>query len=136
MSFADGVPICNLVAYAFTTTGTLLIPEQNESKNVPFVVAPTKWTLQVTGVDNTNTPQTPSAWDVIVQPSLDGIGFNDMTTPILEHKNGTNGNGDCSFASPSSFPSLFPLRFLKIHVKTLTLGASATKILVSLLGVL
>lgn len=118
----------------FTATGTLQYPEADGngvSPGMSFI--PAKWSLQVTGLDATNAKQTPTSWDVIVQPSLDLIGFNDMTAPMLEHVNTANGNGDVVWAGTTSI-AFFPVRALIVHVKSLVLGASATKIRVTLVG--
>lgn len=119
-------------SFAATTSAPFQVPEQNEGVNVPFSYIPSRWALQVTGLNAAGAITAPSAWDVIIQPSLDGIAWNDMSTPMLEHVNGTNGNGDVvwSGAAGATFRGL---RFLKIDVKTLTLG-TATKILVTLMG--
>lgn len=121
--------------YTATTSSPTQFPEADaEGDFAGFSFPPTKWALQVTGLTAANALATPSAWDVIVQPSLDLLGFNDMSAPFLEHVNGTNASGDVVFGKIANVFA-FPLRAIRVDVKTLTLGATATKIRVSILGV-
>lgn len=133
-----GVPIV-LYSGSVTTTGVISPLASNNFQTgaaqlTPLSLVPTKWALQVTGVNVSNVITAPTAWDVIIQPSLDGFAFNDMATPMLEHKNVTNGNGDV-VASGQTATQFFPIRFYKIDVKTLTLG-TATQINITLMAVM
>ena len=129
-----------LVAYTVlvSTTGVLSpLAARSMSEAAilePIQLIPSRWALQVSAVKADGiTPGTLTAWDVIIQPSLDGISFNDMTTPFLEHSNASQSIGDVVFSGLAN-KSFFPLRFYKVDVKTLTLGGTATQLLISLLG--
>lgn len=126
-----GVPIL-VIQHSFTATGKYQYPEAVESVSESLLRIPTKFAIQVSGRDSAGASQAASAWDVIVEPSLDGINFNDMTTPMLEHVSTANSDGDVvwSGASGATFRGV---RYLKINLKSVTLG-SAHDILVTLLG--
>jgi hypothetical protein len=133
----QGVAIVNYSA-SVTTTGVLsplaAVDLSGNATLTPLALVPVKWAIQVTGYNSSNVITAPSAWDVILQPSLDGVAFNDMTTPFLEHKNATNGNGDV-VTSGTTAAQFFPTRFYKIDVKTLTLG-SASRINICVVGLI
>lgn len=125
-----GIPILSWIKQPYTATATVNLPEAIEGFNPSFQRLPMRWALQVTGVAaDGKTLVTPSTWDVILQPSLDGVAYNDMTSPFMEHKNGTNGNGDVVWGG-SNF---YPVRQVAVHIKTLTLG-SAAKIYLSVIA--
>jgi hypothetical protein len=112
-------------AFEFTATGQIIA--------LPDVLAydiPTKYSLQVTGVDAAGAAAAPSAWDVLLLASLDGVTYTEASK-ILEHVNTSNGNGDVVFSAGSFYPA----RAWAIKCKALTLGATATKIKVAILGV-
>ena len=87
------------------------------------------YALQVSGVSVTAT-----AWDVLLEGSLDGTKFS----TIIEHKT-SDGNGAVN-AMPSSVGygggytyEMFPVFWIRARVVSLTLG-SATKIQITALG--
>jgi hypothetical protein len=97
---------------------------------LPLTRIPNKWSLQVTGLTAAGAVAAPTSWEVRVQRSLDGLAYDDDAGSMLVHVNGTNANG----AVVSTDGNLRPCRWVRIHVVALVLGATATKIRVSLLG--
>lgn len=121
------VPIVCAIKRAITATGLYSLHADMDSGVFPLV--PHRWALQVTGTDSAGTTKVaPTAWDVILQASLDGLAFND-TSKIVEHVNGTNANGDVVWPGAVFLPT----RYAQLDVKTLTLG-SAAQIYISVLG--
>jgi len=89
-----------------------------------------KWSLQVTGLDANGANVAAEAWDVTLQASNDGVGYDgDTTTAMLRHVSGTNADG----AVVKSNGNLMPVRRARVHVVSVTLG-SATKIRVTAVG--
>ena len=126
-------PIAVVQDFTATNTAAPFNPFLTDAGAV-YRLPPCKfWALQVTGLTAADVIALPTAWDVIIQPSINGISFNDMSTPVLEHVNGTNSNGDIVWSGAASAPARL-FQFFKIHVKTLTLGATATKIRVFVIG--
>jgi hypothetical protein len=109
----------------FTATGEVVLVEGVAAQSIP-----TKYSLQVTGVDAAGAAAAPTAWDVLLLASLDGVTYNEASK-IIEHVNGTNGNGDVLFTQDKFYPA----RFWAIKCKALTLGAPAVKIKAAVLGV-
>jgi len=100
---------------------------------LPDVMAydvPTRYSMQVTGVDANGDAAAPTAWDVLLLASLDGVTYTEASK-IIQHVNTSNGNGDVVFSAGSFYPA----RAWAVKCKTLTLGATAVKIKVAILGV-
>ena len=97
---------------SITTTGTGNIVNVSES---PMA----SWTLQVTGVGGI-----PTAWNVVLEGSVDGITF----TEILKHQT-IIGNGESVFSGTTLFLS----NYYRVNVVSLTLGP-ATSIDVHVVG--
>lgn len=91
---------------------------------------PTKYAIQVSGFDAAGNVVSPTSWDVLLLGSLDGKTYNEASK-ILEHVNTSNGNGDVVYSGGS----FYPVRFWAIKCKALVLGATATSIKVTVLGV-
>ena len=99
---------------------------------MPFQCIPNKFALQVTGLNAAGAAQIPTSWDVMLLASIDGIAYNEASL-IVEHVNTANGNGDVVW-QPTTAKSFYICRFLLVKVKSLVLGAAATRIKVSVLG--
>jgi len=99
---------------------------------IPLYPIPNKYALQVTGLDAAGAVQVPTSWDVLLLASLDNLAYNEASL-IVEHVNTSNGNGDVVWQNTST-KSFYVCRFLLVKVKALVLGASATRIRVSVLG--
>ena len=117
------IPII-LDAAEFTATGTALLSEHRAQ------AIPSKYSMQVTGVDVNGAAAAPTSWDVLLLASLDGLVYNEASK-ILEHVNTSQGNGDVVFSAGSFYPSLF----WQVKCKALVLGATAVKIKVRILGI-
>ena len=123
-----GLPLF-IQQYEFTTTGYNNVFTA-ELPAIPLLPIPNKWSLQVTGIDASGAVAAPSAWTVTAQASLDGLGYDDDTGAMLTHVNTANANG----AVVKSNGNLMIARFVRLHCVALTLGASAVKIRVTLMG--
>jgi len=124
-----GLPL--VFSYDFTTTGTYnlftSVPEL-----IPLLRSLNKWAIQVTGLDANGAIAAPTSWDVMLLGSLDNIAYNE-TSLIAEHVNTSSSNGDVVWQTTSS-KSFYLCRFCLIKVKALVLGATATKIRVTIMG--
>ena len=98
----------------------------------PFMLIPQKWALQVTGLTALNVVAVPTSWTVNLVASIDGIAFN-ATSLIVAHVGGVNANGDVVWNLTSS-KTFYLARYAQVQVAALTLGATATKIRVSVIG--
>lgn len=103
-----------------------------EQEVIPLLVLPNKWALEVFGLDDAGTVQAPTAWDVLL---LGGITRPDLLTypdgsVIIEHKNASHVNGQLVYSDGN----LRACRFVALRLKSLNLGASATKLRVNVLG--
>lgn len=108
----------------FTTTGQQVVCDFGAG------YIPSKYSMEVVGLNAAGAVVAPSAWDVLLLASLDGKVYNEASK-ILEHVNTSNGNGDVVFSAGNFYPA----RFWAVKCKALTLGALATKISVSILGI-
>lgn len=114
-----------LIATAeFTATGT------SQAMEIPAQAIPSKYSLEVVGVDSADAVAAPTSWDVLLIPSLSGKVY-DEGSKILEHVNTANNNGGVVFSAGSFYPA----RFWQIKCKSLVLGATATKIKVMVVGI-
>ena len=109
----------------FAAIGQVTLLEGNAAQSIP-----TKYAIQVTGVDAADAAAAPTAWDVLLLASLDGVTFNEASK-IVQHVNTANGNGDVVFSAEKFYPA----RYWAIKCKALTLGATAVKIKVAVIGV-
>lgn len=109
----------------FAATGQTTLLEGNAAQSIP-----TKYAIQVTGVNAAGAAAAPTAWDVLLLASLDGVTYNEASV-ILQHVNTANGNGDVVFSAEKFYPA----RYWAIKCKALTLGATAVKIKVAVIGV-
>ena len=121
----------------FITTGNVALPLQRPDAggvmfSPPFMLIPQKWALQVTGLTALNVVAVPTSWTVNLVASLDGIAFN-ATSLIVAHVGGVNANGDVVWNLTSS-KTFYLARYAQVQVAALTLGATATKIRVSVVG--
>lgn len=92
------------------TTGTTVSVEEAPMRN---------WTIMVKG-----TGGVPTAWDVVLEGSLDGTTFSE----ILNH-NTLIGNGENLYSGTTLFPALY----FRTRIVTLTLGP-ASDVVVNVLG--
>ena len=116
-------PLLMSAAAEFTATGQVQIG------TIPAQAVPTKYALQVTGVDANGAVVAVTAWDVQLIGGLDNLAFNE-SSKILEHVQTSQKNGDTIYSSGAFFPA----RYWVIKCKALTLGA-AVKIKVQAIGV-
>jgi len=110
---------------SFTTTGTQEIVTTSAS-GIKMQAVPSKFALQVSGLNSSGTTQAASAWNVALEGSLDGYNW----TAIQTHVSGTNADGVVVWGG-SNF---YEVNYIRLHCISLTLG-SAAKILVTALGV-
>ena len=111
-------------AAEFTAAGSELVMD------FPAQAIPTKYALQVTGVDAAGAAAAPTSWDVMLIGSLNKTVFNEASK-IIEHVNTAQGNGDTLYSAGSFYPA----RYWKMKCKALVLGATCVKIKVEVLGV-
>jgi hypothetical protein len=119
----------------FTTTGTW-DPFASEGVLVPLVRPVSRWEMSVLGLDNAGAVQAPTSWDVLLLASLTGLSFPD-TSLILEHGSAATpaaANGDVIWPTVSSVSPFRDAAYIRIKIKALVLGASATKIRVNVRG--
>lgn len=113
--------------YDFTGTGTQeLVSNSGNVPPLPLQAIPKIWTLQLSGLNSSGTPQAASAWSLIVEGSIDGINWSQ----IFNHISGTNADGSIMFSGANDYP----VNYIRMRMVSLTLG-SASKVRVSLLGV-
>jgi len=123
----QGLPLVTRT-HEFTTTG--YADAMDLGLALPFQHIPNKWSLQVTGLTAGNVVAAPTSWEVRLQRSLDGLAYDDDSGAMLEHASASNANGSVV----STDGNLRPCRQVRIHVVSLNLGATATKIRVSVVG--
>lgn len=88
---------------------------------------PMRYALQVTGVNGSGVKTTPTAWNVVLEGSLDGKSY----TVLLTHSNtAPNANGDTVWGGGNFSPA----RFLRVRLVSVTLN-TATKLVVRAIGV-
>ena len=121
----------------FTADGNANLPlsqvnNLGASYNPPFQLIPQKWALQVTGLTAANVVAAPTAWTVNLVASIDGISFN-ATSLIVAHVSGVNANGDVVWALTST-KTFYLCRFAQIQLTNTNLGATATKLRISVIG--
>jgi hypothetical protein len=132
------VPIVGPTSFSFTASGfwqPFSARDINEKAIItPLTSIPSRWALQVTGLDNSGNIQAPTVWDVILQASLDGFAFTDNNALAEHSSEGGQSSGDMvwSGAADSMFKTAL---FIQVHVRTLNLGPTATKLKVSIMGV-
>ncbi len=113
-------------SFEFAATGqTTVFPDLATVYDVP-----TKYSMQVTGVDANGAAAAPTSWDVLLLASLDGVTYIEASK-ILEHVNTSHSNGQVIFSAGSFYPA----RAWAVKCKALDLGATAVKIKVAILGV-
>ena len=115
--------------YEFTASGGVVTPSLETSNPAPFQHIPKAWALQVTGYDVNGAVAAPTSWTVLLLGSLDKV-FADGSV-ILQHVNTASANSVVVFSGASSFPC----NFVGLKCSALTLGATAIKIVVTVLGV-
>jgi hypothetical protein len=116
----------------FTGTGTW-DPFVNEGVLVPLVRPCRLWEMSVIGLDAAGAVQAPTSWDVLLLASLTGLNFPD-TSLILEHVNTSQANGDVVWPTVSTVSPFRDAAYIRVKIKALVLGASATKIRVNVRG--
>ena len=121
----------------FTVAGNVNLPLQRPDLggvmfNPPFQLIPQKWGIQVTGLTAANVVAVPSAWTANLVASLDGIAFN-ATSLIVAHVGGVNANGDVVW-NLTSTKTFYLARFAQLQLSGVTLGATATKLRISIIG--
>jgi len=99
---------------------------------LPLQRIPSKWSLQVSGLaadGKTNVAAT--SWNVTLQGGGDGIGYDGDSQAILTHASVTNPDG----STVRTTSPVGPARRVRIHCQALSLGATCTQIVVSVVGV-
>ena len=125
------IPIISF-KYEFTAaSSTPVTPTIEASDPIPFQHIPKSWALQVTGYDINGAVVAPSEWDVMLLGSLDGVVY-DESSLLVAHVQGVNANGATAWPLVSIDK---PVNFMALKCKTLTLGATAVKIVATVLGV-
>ena len=124
------IPIIRFTREFTASSSTPVKVDYEPLEPISFQHIPKAWALQVTGYDAAGAVVASSAWDVLLVGSLDDAAFNE-TSKILENVSGTQQNGDVVFSGASSFPT----NYAAVICKTLTLGMTCTRIVVSVLGV-
>ena len=123
------IPIVSF-KYEFTAaSSTPVTPSIETSNPIPFQHIPKSWALQVTGYDVNGAVAAPTSWDVLLLGSLDNTFAEG--SKMLEHVNTASANGVTVFSGANSYPT----SFVGLECKALTLGVSAVKIVVTVLGV-
>lgn len=110
--------------FEFTAIGQITV--------LPDVMAydvPTRYSMSVTGYDANGAVAIPTAWDVLLLASLDGVNYVEASK-ILEHVNTSHSNAQVIFSAGSFYPA----RAWAVKCKGLNLGPAA-KIKVAILGV-
>jgi hypothetical protein len=110
-------------AAEFTATGTVVV-----STN-PAQAIPTKYALEVIGLNAAGEVVAPTGWDVLLLGSLTGKTFTEKSK-IVEHVNSSQDNGDVVWSGANFYPA----RYWALKCKTLSLG-TAVKILVNVVAV-
>jgi len=123
----NGLPLVTRTAI-FKATGFVDVTKLGLA--IPLTHVPTKWSMQVTGLDAAGKVVTaPTAWNVTLLGSQDGLGYDSDAAALLTHVNGTNGNGD----SVDTGANFKVRRWVKIHCVSLTISP-ADHILVTVTG--
>jgi hypothetical protein len=122
----NGVPILHFEK-DLTADGTYSLLTNDVGANMSFPRIPRIWTLQVSGLTAADAAATPTAWDVQILGSIDGINF---VTQLVRHVNGTNTIGTVK----SSATSYELVRFAKLYLTSLNLGATAKKLRCAILA--
>jgi len=122
----NGVPIDHFEK-DLTADGTYLLNTDSLGAIMSYPRIPRIWTVQVTGLTAANVIAVPTAWDVQLLGSIDGIAF---VTQVLRHVNGTDSNG----ALKTTGTTYNLVRFAKLYLTSLNLGATATKLRVAVMA--
>jgi hypothetical protein len=110
----------------FTATGTYdPYLDVVTAKPWPLAVSPLLWSLQVSGYNNSNALTAPSAWDVYLLGSNDGINFTTGSS-LVEHTNtgSANANGDVAWSANTTPGQFRGCKYVRLKVNTLTLGSA------------
>ena len=113
--------------YEFTASGGVVTPSLETSNPAPFQHIPKAWTLQVTGYDVNGAVAAPTSWTVLLLGSLDKV-FADGSV-IAQHVNTASANSVLVWSVDK------PVNYVGVKCSALTLGATAVKIVVTVLGV-
>lgn len=116
-------------SHDFTAAGIYNFFTENGVGFLPILRSLTKWSIQVTGLDANGANVAAGDWDAFLQGSNDGIGYDDQTGAMLEHKQGVNADGSVVRSSGN----LMAVRAVRINLASLTLG-SAAKVRVTVIG--
>ena len=126
MKGSVAIPVVSF-KYEFTASGGVVTPSLETSNPAPFQHIPKAWALQVTGYDVNGSVAAPTSWTVLLLGSLDQV-FADGSV-IAQHVNTASANSVLVWSVDK------PVNFVGLKCSALTLGATAVKIVVTVLGV-